>query len=97
MFCLFLVVKVFDQLGSATVLVTFGHVVVLRREAFVGPPTASRERAPENRGCPCRDPLGCCRCPGWMTSRSRAPTLVVVVWSVVLSMSSCSCFALMCN
>ena len=33
----FLVVKVFDKLGSATVLVTFGHVVVLRREAFVGP------------------------------------------------------------
>ena len=32
---------VFDERGSATALVTFGRVVVVSREASVGPPTAS--------------------------------------------------------
>ena len=64
MFRFFWVVKVFDKLGSATVLVTFGHVVVSRREVSV-PRTG-----PVYRGCPCRDPLGCYRCPGRMASEA---------------------------
>ena len=38
-------------------------------------------RAPVYRGCPCRDPLGCLRCPGKMASGAeRQPFVVVLCW-----------------
>ena len=83
----FLVVKVFDKLGSATVLVTFGHVLVLRRGAFVGPPTAFRRTGTNIPWVSLLGPTGVLPIPkqDGIGKQSANPCVVVL------------CFTLICN